>query len=209
MRFYGVQKDPHRIAELSALFELDLKRKIAELSMGNRKKVSIVQSLLHNPKLLTRPLTRGEIFFSKLVVVLLHVFLLNIVTALAGFLCIELVKKGDFSVRAFLILSLYTLLLNLLFGAIGLFLSTLVKRAKPITTFSIGLVLFFYFIYTLSKITEGASKIAYLSPFRFVNMDAINTAYRLEFWHLLYFIGISLLLITISFRLYSRRDIYT
>lgn len=159
--------------------------------------------------LLTRPLTRGEIFFSKLVVVLLHVFLLNIVTALAGFLCIELVKKGDFSVRAFLILSLYTLLLNLLFGAIGLFLSTLVKRAKPITTFSIGLVLFFYFIYTLSKITEGASKIAYLSPFRFVNMDAINTAYRLEFWHLLYFIGISLLLITISFRLYSRRDIYT
>jgi ABC-2 type transport system ATP-binding protein len=52
MRFYEVQKDVHRIAELSALFELDLKRKINELSMGNRKKVSIVQSLLHNPKLL-------------------------------------------------------------------------------------------------------------------------------------------------------------
>jgi ABC-2 type transport system ATP-binding protein len=52
IRFYGVQKDAHRIAELSALFELDLKRKIDELSMGNRKKVSIVQSLLHNPKLL-------------------------------------------------------------------------------------------------------------------------------------------------------------
>ncbi len=159
--------------------------------------------------LLTRPLTRGEIFFSKLAVVLLHIFLLNIVTTLAGFLCIELVKKEDFSVSAFLILSLYTLLLNLLFGAIGLFLSTLIKRAKPITIFSIGLVLFFYFIYTLSKITEGASKIAYLSPFRFVSVDAINPAYRLEFWHLLYFIGISLLLIAISFRLYSRRDIYT
>jgi len=52
MRFYGAQKDAHRIAELSSLFELDLKRKIAELSMGNRKKVSIVQSLIHNPKLL-------------------------------------------------------------------------------------------------------------------------------------------------------------
>ena len=34
------------------MFELDLKRKIADLSMGNRKKVSIVQSLLHNPELL-------------------------------------------------------------------------------------------------------------------------------------------------------------
>jgi ABC-2 type transport system ATP-binding protein len=52
MRFYPEQKGAGRIAELSELFELDLKRKIAELSMGNRKKVSIIQSLLHNPKLL-------------------------------------------------------------------------------------------------------------------------------------------------------------
>jgi ABC-2 type transport system ATP-binding protein len=51
-RFYGVQAGEHRIAELSELFELDLRRRIAELSMGNRKKVAIVQSLLHNPRLL-------------------------------------------------------------------------------------------------------------------------------------------------------------
>ena len=52
IRFYQVQNGTRRIAELSEWFELDLKRKIAELSMGNRKKVSIVQSLLHSPKLL-------------------------------------------------------------------------------------------------------------------------------------------------------------
>jgi len=50
--FYHVHNGEQRITELSALFELDLKRKIADLSMGNRKKVSIVQSMLHNPKLL-------------------------------------------------------------------------------------------------------------------------------------------------------------
>ena len=52
IRFYQVQNGTQRINELSELFELDLKRKIADLSMGNRKKVSIVQSLLHKPKLL-------------------------------------------------------------------------------------------------------------------------------------------------------------
>ena len=52
MRFYRVQNGKDRITELAELFELDLKRKIADLSMGNRKKVSIVQSLLHSPKLL-------------------------------------------------------------------------------------------------------------------------------------------------------------
>src|SRR5450759_5871211 len=52
IRFYQVQNDEKRISELSEIFELDLNRKIAELSMGNRKKVSIVQSMLHSPKLL-------------------------------------------------------------------------------------------------------------------------------------------------------------
>ncbi len=52
IRFYQVQNGEQRIAKLSEMFELDLKRKIAELSMGNRKKVSIVQSLLHSPRLL-------------------------------------------------------------------------------------------------------------------------------------------------------------
>jgi ABC-2 type transport system ATP-binding protein len=52
IRFYQVRDGEQRIAGLSEMFELDLKRKIAELSMGNRKKVSIVQSLLHSPRLL-------------------------------------------------------------------------------------------------------------------------------------------------------------
>ncbi len=51
-RFYKINGTEKRIRELSGLFELDLKRKIADLSMGNRKKVSIVQSLLHSPGLL-------------------------------------------------------------------------------------------------------------------------------------------------------------
>jgi len=159
--------------------------------------------------LLTRPLTRSEIFFSKLAVLYLFVFLLNLVTALAGFICMELVKKGPFSIRAFLILSLYTLLLNILFGAIGLFMSTLIKRSKPITTLSIGLVLIFYFIYTLSKIAEGAAGIGYLSPFKYVNLDVINPAYGIDLWHLLYFLGISLFLTGLSYLLYKRKDIYT
>jgi len=135
--------------------------------------------------------------------------LLNFVTALAGFLCMELVKKGVFNIKAFLILSMYTFLLNILFASTGLFLSTLIKRAKPITTFSIGLVLIMYFIYTLSKITESASKIGYLSPFRYARVDAINPDYSLDIWHLAYFLGISLFLGGISYRIYIRKDIYT
>ncbi|RJQ47148.1 MAG: ABC transporter ATP-binding protein [Gaiellales bacterium] len=41
-----------RIKELSGLLKLDLDKKIDDLSYGNRKKVGIVQGLLHDPKLI-------------------------------------------------------------------------------------------------------------------------------------------------------------
>jgi len=41
-----------RLYELAEIMELDLKRKIDDLSYGNKKKVGIVQGLLHQPKLL-------------------------------------------------------------------------------------------------------------------------------------------------------------
>ena len=41
-----------RIKELAEIMELDLNRKIDDLSYGNKKKVGIVQGLLHSPKLI-------------------------------------------------------------------------------------------------------------------------------------------------------------
>lgn len=51
-RFFRPEGNAGRIHELTELFEVDRKRKISDLSMGNRKKISIIQSLLHHPKLL-------------------------------------------------------------------------------------------------------------------------------------------------------------
>ncbi len=50
--FYHTTSSDQKIRELTALFDLDLNRKIADLSRGNRKKVAIIQSLIHSPKLL-------------------------------------------------------------------------------------------------------------------------------------------------------------
>jgi ABC-2 type transport system permease protein len=158
--------------------------------------------------LLSWPLNRNDVFTSKFTVTIINVFILNLVTATAGFVCMEIVKTEPFSVRAFMILSLYTFLLNLLFGTIGLLMATLIKRPKPVTTFSIGLVLILYFIYTLSKITESVSALGYISPFKYVSLDTTSPAYHLELSNLLYFILLSLVMTFISYRLYKRKDIY-
>ncbi|MDF2788909.1 MAG: transporter [Neobacillus sp.] len=41
-----------RITELAEIMDLDLNKKIDDLSLGNKKKVGIVQGLLHEPKLI-------------------------------------------------------------------------------------------------------------------------------------------------------------
>ena len=50
--FYGEETNISRINYLLDLFDLDPTRKIPELSMGNKKKVSIIQALIHRPELL-------------------------------------------------------------------------------------------------------------------------------------------------------------
>ena len=50
-KFYNKDCDA-RINFLSDLFEMDLRKRIGDLSLGNKKKVAIVQALLHEPKLL-------------------------------------------------------------------------------------------------------------------------------------------------------------
>ncbi len=42
----------NRISELSSMMDLDLGKRIEDLSYGNKKKVGIVQGLLHEPKLI-------------------------------------------------------------------------------------------------------------------------------------------------------------
>jgi ABC-2 type transport system ATP-binding protein len=49
--FYGKDCE-FRINELADIFSLDLNRKIIDLSRGNRKKISILQCLIHRPRLL-------------------------------------------------------------------------------------------------------------------------------------------------------------
>ena len=60
--FYGGKQTGDRIRELAGLLDLDLERNIPELSTGNKKKVNIIQSLIHRPDLLIldEPTTAGS-----------------------------------------------------------------------------------------------------------------------------------------------------
>ncbi|MBN2481800.1 MAG: ABC transporter permease subunit [Bacteroidales bacterium] len=158
--------------------------------------------------LLSRPLTRSDAYLTKAAVMIINILILNIIVILVGCVAIEFVKTESYSFQSYLILSFYTLLLNLLFGFAGLFLSTLIKRARPITTLGIGIVLFMYFLYTISKITADAEKLGYISPYKFVDANVLNPDYSLNPWYVLYFAGLTACLAIAAFFIYRQKDIY-
>ena len=158
--------------------------------------------------LLSKPVTRVEIFGSKLLAYLSYLLVLNAATVLVGFLSIELFKgESEYLVTAFLLHSLYAFLLMLSFGAIGMFLSLLIKRGRPSTGISIGIVVGAYFFDSLSRITPAAEKFGYISPFKFVDSGVLRPDYGLEWWRVLYFVALSLLLFGLTLWKYRKKDI--
>jgi ABC-2 type transport system permease protein len=159
--------------------------------------------------LMSRPITRSEIFFSKFTLAFLNIVILNLFTATVSLIAIETFRKSDFNITPFLILALYTLMLNLLFGSLGFFIAAIMKRAKPVTFFCVGIVLIFYFLYSISRIPGINGDFGYLSPFKWVNMEVLSPVYGIEFIRVAGFIGISSFFVVAAGLIYRRKDILT
>jgi ABC-2 type transport system permease protein len=159
--------------------------------------------------LMSRPITRGEIYLTKLSLVFLNVVLLNLLATLVGFISIMVYKKESFNLQPFVVISIYTLLLNLLFSGLGFFISVMVKRAKPVTFFCVGLTLVLYFVYTISRMAGVDGTFGYISPFKWVNVAVLSPSYGLEISRVAAFLGFTALLVLVSGFIYRRKDILT
>jgi ABC-2 type transport system permease protein len=176
---------------------IDLNLKIEQ---GERKKTAEF--------LLSKPVRRSEVVWSKLAAFFTYLLLLNVIILFVGFTSLEVFKgKSDYRLTPFLIHWFYAFLLMLIFGAIGLFLSLWIKRGRPITNISIGITMGAYFFDVFSKITKSMEKIGYVSPFKFVDSGVLRPDYGLAWWRVLCFLGISLVLLTLSFFIYKKKDI--
>ena len=158
--------------------------------------------------LLSKPVTRVEILVSKLAAYFTYLLILNVVIVVIGFFSLEMFKSGsEYRLSVFMVHHTYTFLLMLVFGAIGLFISLLIKRGRPITNISIGIVMGAYFFDFLSNITPAADKLGYISPFKFMGTNVMHIDYGLDWWRVLYFVGVSLVLIGAAFWIYKKKDI--
>jgi len=158
--------------------------------------------------LLTKPVTRSEVMAGKVLAWATYMLAINAIMTLFAFIELEILKNEQtYSVKAFLIMSCYSFLGTFFFGALGLFLSLLMKRGRNINGIMIGIVLGSYFVDAASKITRQTQAIGFISPFKFVDHDVLSADYGFQWWRLLYLVGLSAIFISASFMIYRKKDI--
>jgi ABC-2 type transport system permease protein len=157
--------------------------------------------------LLSRPLSRNQIISSKLFTFFIHILGINLLAFFTGLSGSGLVSDWNFNMISLIILHTYGLLICLFFGLLGFLITVVMKRAKAITGIGIGIVLGTYLFDVLIRVFGEVQFLLYLTPFKYINLDAHSPDYGFDAWRLIYFNGISGLLIILSYVLYRRKDI--
>ena len=158
--------------------------------------------------LLTKPVTRTTVMTAKLLAAFISLVITNIFYLAAASIIIFQVKTGDFSFKLFIMLSLTMFFVQLLFLAVGIFISVIVSKIKSVLTVSLATVFAFYFLGMFSSTTGEEAK-RYLSPFKYFDTAYIleNSSYEATF--LIAGAVIIILSIAASYYVYVKKDIHS
>ncbi len=126
---------------------------------------------------------------------------------LTGLFGSGIVSDWEFNLNSLIILHTYGYLVCLFFGLLGFFITVVMKRAKAIKGIGIGIVLGTYFYDVMIRVFGEIQFLLYLTPFKYINLDAHSPDYGFDAWRLIYLIGISGLMIILSYVYYRRKDI--
>lgn len=157
--------------------------------------------------LVSKPITRQEIVSAKYLCVVLYIVLFNVLFAFSNFIFMQIFKTNDFSLKAFLLISLGGLLIHLIFASIGYLLSVFITKTKVIISISFGVVFITYFFSIMASVEESMSFFKYLSPFSYYGSEDLVIHGTLNSACLIISIILIALSVGLTYFCYSRKDI--
>jgi len=154
--------------------------------------------------LLTKPVSRCYIFGSK-VLSAMTVFIINTIVYTTVMFAVMSLIGDSFSKKTLLLLTFSVFLLQMMFFAIGIFISMLLKKVKAVLPISLGIVFLFYAVNAF--LVPQHEYLRYITPFSyFLPMDIIGNGYELKF--VIACTVVIITLITGAYVLYKKRNIH-
>lgn len=157
--------------------------------------------------LLTKPVTRTAVVSAKLLAAFISLLITNLVYLAAAVIMALVVKNGDFEMSKLVLISVTLLFIQLIFLALGFFVSVLVLKIKSVLPISLGTV-FAFFIIGMLGATSGDEVIRYFTPFKYFDPAYIMQHASYERSFLWLGLGIVVAAIVMSYVVYRKRDIH-
>lgn len=155
--------------------------------------------------LITKPYSRANIFFSKLLASLCAIAIIGLCYFIASFGAISIVSEKGFSFNHFFKIYLIFPLIQVFFLLLGIAISVVVSRVSATLPVSLGIAFGFYVIGLFSNVVQ--STVARLfSPFRYFDINLVLASKNYEVGFLALFSALLLLFFITSYIIYIRKD---
>jgi ABC-2 type transport system permease protein len=157
--------------------------------------------------LMTKPVSRVKIITSKLLAALTLITITNIIYMICAVCITKIVSTDQFDIKRFLMISATLFLVQIMFMSLGVIISVLAKKIKSVISISLSTV-FAFFIISMFGSVIGEETVRYITPFKYYDPSYImkNAAFELKF--LVIEILFVMLTISISYFVYSKKDIH-
>jgi ABC-2 type transport system permease protein len=153
--------------------------------------------------LLSKPVSRSKVINSKLLASLTILFVSNVIYFITFYLILLSFADNQFAFKTYTLLTLIIIIIQLIFFALGMFLSVIIPKIKSVLPISMGIVFGFYLLGTFI-----GDKMRVLLPFQYFKPADVLLKGNYESKYLI----ISMLVITISliltYIIYKKKDIH-
>lgn len=157
--------------------------------------------------LLAKPISRTQIVVQKALAIASVLMLFNVILTIINYVGFRIADDSNVDSATFILISLAPLLLHFTFAALSFGISAFFRKQRLVTSISLAVVLFSYFMSIISSISDNLSSMKWITPFEYV-----NSAYIIE--HVAIkpsYLAIMLILITssvaISIWKYHKKDL--
>lgn len=157
--------------------------------------------------LMTKPITRWEIFKSKMITLFTlstFIYVLQTITAIIGLL---LFGDGNFEWGVFTIMQASGLVLMLFFTACGVILSMFLTPKKNFMGMVVGLTFGTYFLNAIAKSTDETAFLGYASPFHYFDFTIFDPDYAFNFIGAIVILAATFGMLYLSYNTYKQKDI--
>ena len=159
--------------------------------------------------LMSKPVSRSRIYFSKLFAALLSLLITSLAVGISSFIALEVFNGGDsYEISNVLKLILTVPIFQLVFLSIGMFISLLFKKVRSVLSLSMALAIGLYVINSVREIIDS-DILGYISPYYYFEPGVIlvDGAYDLKLFGIAS--GIIIVALVTSYVIYKRRDIHS